>query len=77
MLSRIIFQSVWNCIEVFVLSSCIVAIVMFMYRLLVANLMSSDIHDDPRKFHNFQYVAMWDEVSQHLVVISSKGAVSL
>jgi hypothetical protein len=54
---------VWNCIEVFILSSSLVATVMFVYRVIYSKIVSKEIHDDPKKFHNFQYVAMWEEVS--------------
>ena len=49
-------------VELFILGLCVGAIVMFFYRLIIGQFMEDDIHEDPYKYHNFQYLIIWDEV---------------
>ena len=49
-------------VEFLVLVACLIAIVMFFYRLFVNNSLSNRIAEKPNEFHNFEYAVIWDEV---------------
>ena len=57
-----LLQSFWNKVEVLILSLCVGCVLMFFYRLFVAQRMQEQIHDEPQQYHNFQHVIIWDEV---------------
>ena len=48
--------------ECVVLILTVVLIVMFFYKYLVAYNLTEEISANPKKFHNLQYAAYWDEV---------------
>ena len=61
-------QNRWNVFECVVLILTIVLIVMFFYKYLVAYNLSEEISENPKKFHNLQYAAYWDEVCSRSVL---------
>ncbi|XP_041474499.1 uncharacterized protein LOC121423243 isoform X2 [Lytechinus variegatus] len=61
------FKSPWNVIEVVSIGLAAGALTSYFYRLLQANSLMSDIRENYSLFHNFQYLAMWDDVYTTMV----------
>lgn len=63
------FKQFWNIAEFVNLLICVVTIVMFIFKLVVANIYMGNIRVEPTKFHNLQYPIMWDEIYSYLIGI--------
>ncbi|XP_038066995.1 uncharacterized protein LOC119737008 isoform X2 [Patiria miniata] len=63
------FKSVWNVYEVINHGLSIGAIVAYMYRLFQANELTAEILAAPTEFHNFQYLAYWDDIYLTMVTL--------
>ncbi|XP_072168341.1 uncharacterized protein [Diadema setosum] len=61
------FKNAWNVIELVSLGLAAGALTSYLYRLFQSNQLMGDIRADPNAFHNFQYLAMWDDLYTTMV----------
>lgn len=65
------FKEAWNIIELVSLIFAVLTILCYVYRLQQANELATAFSEDPDRFHNFQYLGYFDDVSISLIFHSS------
>ncbi|XP_022084984.1 uncharacterized protein LOC110976208 [Acanthaster planci] len=63
------FKDLWNIYEVITDGLAVGAIVAYLYRLLQANELTAEIQAAPTQFHNFQFLAYWDDIYVTMVTL--------